>query len=142
MNTTAQPSAKAFRTFLKNKTALTGGVYILVFILIAFFAPFLQADPSPDANAQELLVSKKKPGFTIQELRVKKANEEKQNSFKTWYRGGKEPNYNAYPIQGVSIKNQRDQNSYKTNRNGNARPSDQSAQKIAAILICTKEEGF
>lgn len=106
MNTAAKPSARAFRTFLKNKTAVAGGLYILVFILIAFFAPFLQADPSPDANAQELLVSKKKPGFTIRELRVKKANEENQNSFKTWYRGGKEPNYNAYPIQDISIKNQ------------------------------------
>lgn len=106
MKPAPHPRALAFRTFLKNKTALAGAIYIITFVFIAFFAPFLQPDPSVDANAQELLISKKHPGFEVQMLLQRSETDEKQNPFETWLKGGKDLEHKAYPIEHCFLENE------------------------------------
>ncbi len=105
MKPAPHPRALAFRTFLKNKTALAGAIYILSFVFIAFFAPFLQPDPSIDANAQELLISKKHPGFQVQTLLLEHKDFEAQNAVETWFKGGRNLEQSAYPVDDYFIKN-------------------------------------
>lgn len=47
---------------------MVGLAYISLFVLIAVFSPFIRPDQSQDANQQNLLLSKQKPGFEVQVL--------------------------------------------------------------------------
>ena len=47
---------------------MLGLAYITLFVLIAILSPFIRQDKSQDANQQNLLLSKQKPGFEVQVL--------------------------------------------------------------------------
>ena len=64
---------------------MLGLAYISVFILIAIFSPFIRPDQSQDANQQNLLLSKQKPGFEVQVLSKENS---KDGFFKRWIQDG------------------------------------------------------
>jgi peptide/nickel transport system permease protein len=66
------PGARAFRRFLKNKSAVAGLVIIISSIIIAVLGYVITPDSTPDANDQILQITNKAPGFKIQMLHVHK----------------------------------------------------------------------
>ena len=72
-------SHQAWQRFKKNKIALVGSSIILLSILVAILGPLIQPDSTPDANEMSLQLTTKKPGFTVNMLRVAK-NQDKISS--------------------------------------------------------------
>ena len=65
------------KRLLKNKGAMFGLVVISVSFVIAFFAYFIAPDHTPNANQMTIEIGGKKPGFTMQFLKVRNAQTEK-----------------------------------------------------------------
>ncbi|WP_018616217.1 ABC transporter permease [Segetibacter koreensis] len=91
------------KTFVKrlltNKGAMFGLVVISLSFVIAFFAYFIAPDHTPNANQMTVEIGGKKPGFTMQFLKVRNAQVEK-TSFLQRLLNGKEEQYDLLPITG------------------------------------------
>jgi peptide/nickel transport system permease protein len=68
---------RTLRKLLRNKASLIASACIAVAALIAIFAYWIAPDPSPDANRMILEISGQAPGFTMQYLKLKKADARK-----------------------------------------------------------------
>lgn len=94
----------AWQRLKRNKLALSGLIVILLAAFVAILGSLIRPDPSPHANDQKLALGKKKPGFSIQMLLVRKNKEiESQYFWKRMFFGGKESEYIAIPIVSYSI---------------------------------------
>jgi peptide/nickel transport system permease protein len=72
MSTGATPGAIAWNKFKRNPLALAGLILIFLVVLIAILGYSICPDKSPYANTQHLELSGKKPGFSVQILKVRK----------------------------------------------------------------------
>ena len=88
----------------KNKLALFGLFLIGVAAFIAFMGPFIRPDKTPKANDQILEITTKKPGFTIELLKIRKNEELKQTSFWEAITDGTESEYITIPVYDYSFE--------------------------------------
>lgn len=103
---------------MKNKPALVGGCFILLCMLIAFFAYQIVPDGSPNANRQLPELNLAPIGQTVQVLKVKNNFESPKKSFLSQFFLGKESShtlvpYESYQIQNDSILLRFEENEYK-----------------------------
>lgn len=74
----ASLSKIAWKRFLKNKLSFSALLLVIVFIICSIFAYIITPDSTPFANEQFLELATKKPGFSINMLKIKK-NEQNEN---------------------------------------------------------------
>ncbi len=69
-------SHQAWQRFKRNNIAVVGSVIILISIMVAILGPLIQPDSTPSANEMALQLTTKKPGFTVNTLKVTKNQDE------------------------------------------------------------------
>lgn len=94
----------AWARFLKNKPATISLGLIGIFILIAILGPLIRPDHTPYANDQLLELSLKKPGTTIQLLKIHKNGPKKSVNGFTKMFFGEESSFTYVPIQNYHIE--------------------------------------
>jgi len=92
------------KRFLKNKGAAAAMVLIAMAVVLAVFGYIIAPDNSINANRMIPEIGSKKPGFTIQLLRIKR-EQITSNSFFSILLNGKEELITYVPITSYSIKN-------------------------------------
>ncbi len=100
----SSPTQLAWRRFRKNKLALGGVVFILFIALISLLGPFVRPDSSLGTNDQNLTISKQKPGFKVDVLRVVKNTDYEFSFWKAIRDYGWESNYQEYPIESYKLE--------------------------------------
>ena len=94
----------AWRRLKKNKGAIFGLFVILIAVIIAVFAYFIEPYPSPFANRIILEIGGNKPGFPQSFLKVKKEKDIKATGFVKRLIYGKEDVYYFLPIVNHELK--------------------------------------
>src|SRR5690606_4109169 len=95
-------SKMAWRRLKRNKLSVFGMVIIFLAALIALLGPLVRPDNTPKANDQTLELTTKKPGFTIDLLKVKKNVKPKDVSRWKKYSEGTENAYQIIPVYDYS----------------------------------------
>ncbi|HRP59775.1 MAG TPA: ABC transporter permease, partial [Vicingus sp.] len=72
--------------------------------LIALLGPVIRPDSSPKANNQILEITTRKPGFSVDLLKIRKNEEDKSRSFWSLFSTGLESNYKYVPIYDYSFE--------------------------------------
>jgi len=88
----------------KNKLALFGLFLIGIAVFIAFMGPFIRPDGTPKANDQILEITTKKPGFTIELLKIRKNEALRSTTFWDAITDGVESEYITVPIYDYSFE--------------------------------------
>jgi len=90
-------SKRSLRIFVKNKLALTSGIFILFIGLISVLGYLIAPDDSPYSNSQMLEIASRKPGFSVNCVLIKenKSMVEPSVFHKMLY--GREPEYQYIP---------------------------------------------
>lgn len=94
----------AWQRLKKNKLALFGMFIISISTIIALLGPIIRPDSSPKANNQILEITTRKPGFSVDLLKIRKNEEDKSRSFWTLFSTGLESNYKYVPIYDYSFE--------------------------------------
>jgi ABC-type dipeptide/oligopeptide/nickel transport system permease subunit len=94
----------AWQRLKKNKLALFGMFIIGVSTIIALLGPVIRPDSSPKANNQILEITTRKPGFSVDLLKIRKNEEDKSRSFWSLFSTGLESNYKYVPIYDYSFE--------------------------------------
>jgi peptide/nickel transport system permease protein len=95
---TSSLSKEAWKRFKKNYIAMFFLGYIVLLVLMTFFAYLYIPDKSEFANQQYLELAKQKPGFKIEMLKIKKQKEVTKANFFQRIIHGKESEYQFIPI--------------------------------------------
>ncbi|MCB0409653.1 MAG: ABC transporter permease [Flavobacteriales bacterium] len=93
----------AWQRMKKNKLALFGIGIIFLATLVALSGPLVRPDSTPKANDQILEVTTKKPGFTVDLLRIKKNEKASDVSFWKKLTYGSESDFKTIPIYDYSF---------------------------------------
>ncbi len=93
----------AWQRMKKNKLALFGIGIIFLATLVALSGPLVRPDSTPKANDQILEVTTKKPGFTVDLLRIKKNEKASEVSFWKKLTYGSESDFKTIPIYDYSF---------------------------------------
>jgi peptide/nickel transport system permease protein len=97
------PARQAWRKFRKNPLAMAGTAFIILVTLVSLLGHSIRPDKTINANNQNLLLSRQKPGFTVQMIRVKE--DVPQHSFiLNWMQGGRPNDYREIAIESFNIK--------------------------------------
>ena len=88
----------AWKRLQKNKLSMFGLFIIFCAAMIALLGPMIRPDGTPMANDQVIEISAKKPGFTIDLLKIKKNQKHKESSFWDFANVGIENDYTTIPI--------------------------------------------
>lgn len=97
-------SYHAWQRLKRNKLAMFGLSIILLGTLIALLGPVIRPDSSPKANNQILEITTRKPGFSLNILKIRKNDEKKSRSFWVLFSKGLESNYRYVPIYDYSFE--------------------------------------
>ncbi|PIQ14376.1 MAG: peptide transporter [Flavobacteriales bacterium CG18_big_fil_WC_8_21_14_2_50_32_9] len=97
----------AWQRLKKNNLSIFGLVLISIAILVAVLGPNIRPDNSPKANDQTLELTTKKPGFSINILKVKKNKPTEKTSWWKKFREGTESQYQNIPIYDYSFEGQK-----------------------------------
>jgi len=90
---------ETWRKLLKNRLAFFGLLIIAFFLLIAVLGATIRPDRTPDANNQILEISRQKPGFEVEVLKITRNKVVKKEAFyKLFFFGGEELPYKYIPI--------------------------------------------
>lgn len=98
MRKSASFQRAAWKRLRKNKGAVFGLVIIGIAVIVAIFAYFIAADPSPFANRIILEIGGQKPGYKQSFLKVKKERTIEYANFFKQLISGKEDAYHFIPI--------------------------------------------
>jgi peptide/nickel transport system permease protein len=98
-NKNSSPGARAFKRFLKNKSAVTGLIIILFSVVIAILGYCITQDSTPDANDQILQITNKEPGFRLKMLLVHKNKQMEKVGFLSKMISGAENPYQFIPLK-------------------------------------------
>ena len=95
----------AFQRLKKNKLANFGGIVIALAMIIAILGSTIRPDSTKHANDQKLELLKKKPGFTVDMLLIRK-NRQVTNSifFDRFFFGGHEDDYKSMAIYSYEFR--------------------------------------
>ncbi len=103
MNKSGSLFSIAITNFKKNKLAVGSLFFIFFLVLLAIFGYWLVPDNTPDVNRQFVQLALKKPGFSVQMLKIRKNQPiENQSIFKTLI-FGKPDKFQYVPIANYSI---------------------------------------
>jgi len=97
---------------------MSGLAFILLVTLVSFLGFMIRPDKTVNANNQNLLLSRQKPGFTINTIRFAETQTE-HSFFRNWLNGGRPNDYREIAIE--SFKTQGDSaiiQSYSPNQKG------------------------
>ena len=100
MSTTTKadrPSSIAWKRFRRNPLAMGGMVFIVLIALISLAGHFIRPDSTPDANDQQLTLSRQKPGFSARFVQIP-TNHEDKNFIQAWFSGGEQKAFREIPI--------------------------------------------
>lgn len=97
------PGRMAWRKFRRNPLAMSGLVFILLVTLISFLGFTIRTDKTINANNQNLLLSRQKPGFKVETLRLKQ-EQPKTSFFSHWLNGGRPNDYQEIPVKSAEAK--------------------------------------
>ncbi|HUR66241.1 MAG TPA: ABC transporter permease [Chitinophagaceae bacterium] len=95
--------AAAWRRLKKNKGAVFGLIIITCAVLVAVFAYFLAADPSPNANRIILEIGGEKPGFTQTFVLLPKLSTPVTNNFFQRLLSGRKDRFDHIPVNGYEL---------------------------------------
>jgi peptide/nickel transport system permease protein len=102
----ASLSAIAWKRFLRNKLSVAAMSIIALFTLMAVLGYLITPDQTPFSNEQYLELCTKKPGFSIQMLRVKKNEKEEAGNIIKTMLFGKKSAYVCIPVYRYQFKNE------------------------------------
>ncbi len=88
----------AWKRIKKNKLSMFGLFIIACAAIVAFLGPMIRPDGTPMANDQIIEISTKKPGFTVDLLKVRKNQKHKEVSFWDFVNKGVENEFTTVPI--------------------------------------------
>lgn len=89
----------AWQRMKRNKLAMIGLFVIVLSTIVAILGSLVRPDSSPMANEMALQLTTKKPGFTVQMLKIRKNGPtDDPNVFEQLFFGGKENDYTEVPI--------------------------------------------
>ena len=97
-------SVSAWRKFSRNPMATAGLVIIILTVLIAIFGYHISPDKSRFANTQFLELGSKKPGFSVNMLKIKKHDGFKKSGFFQTMIRGKVYGYETVPFLSYSFE--------------------------------------
>lgn len=98
------PSYYAWQRFKANRAAFASLIFIGLLGVIAVSGPLLLPDPSPNANNMILEIETRKPGFSVNVLKIRKNTAPRGNHFfKTLIRG-RELSYHYVPLASYRFK--------------------------------------
>jgi peptide/nickel transport system permease protein len=97
----------AWQRLKKNNLSIFGLALISIAILVALLGPNIRPDNSPKANDQTLELTTKKPGFSINLLKVKKNKLAEKTSWWKKFIEGTESQYQNIPIYDYSFEGQK-----------------------------------
>lgn len=114
---------------------MAGLLFIAFVALVSLLGPFIRPDSTVDANDQSLVLSRLKPGTTIQEIRINFSTPE-VSFWSEWKNGGKPNNYRSIAIE--SITDQGDSLLYRMKGNENSKAISISKQE----LLTNESDGY
>ncbi len=97
-----KPSSIAWKRFRRNPLAMGGMVFIVLIALISLAGHFIRPDGTPNANDQQLTLSRQKPGFSATFVQIPTIHEEK-NAISAWLSGGNTKAFREIPIEKYEI---------------------------------------
>ncbi len=103
--TSGSLSREAWKKFLKNKLSVAALIYVLVSMIIALLGYLVTPDSEPMANRQILELATKKPGFSIQAIKVLKEDNVRQQGILHRMLFGQASNYRYIPVQDYKYGN-------------------------------------
>ena len=83
---------------------MSGLAFVLLLLVISIFGPFLRPDKTINANDQNILIARQKPGLTVQMLHVRKSEYKKQGVYTIWKNGGRSNAFTEVPIKNLEVK--------------------------------------
>jgi len=96
-------SSITWKRLRKNKLAMGFLIFVLIVSLVAIFSYLIVPDSTPYANNQHIEIAAKKPGFTIDLIKIKKNIKEQQQSvFRKMFFGEKN-DYDEIPLYSWSF---------------------------------------
>lgn len=104
MNESQTPGQIAWNRFRRNPLAMAGLGFILLVFLIAFLGPLIRPDQTESSNDQNLSISRKKPGFTMEVLRVKKTDQQDTGILTMWLNGGRPKTIDEIPVTDAVVR--------------------------------------
>ena len=104
MKTAVAERFQVLRRLFKNKGAVLGLAVILLALFVAVFAYFLAPDGSANANRMIPAIANKKPGFTMEFLRVKVQNPVEKTGFWTQLLTGTPDRFKYVPVTKATLK--------------------------------------
>ena len=102
--TSMNPGQIAWQRFRKNRFSLGSLLFLLALFITALLGYLITPDPTPNANAQHLALTTKKPGFTVNMLKRRRNQNAESTSFLKTMLVGKPSRYGEIPIKGYSFK--------------------------------------
>lgn len=97
------PSARAFKRFIRNRSAMVGMGIALLSVIVALLGYLITPDSTPFANEQILPINYKSPGFQIEMLKVRKNREVPQTGFFDQMFYGAPNEYTLVPLNSYQI---------------------------------------
>ena len=97
-------SKMAWQRLKRNKLSVFGMIIIFVAAMIAILGPLVRPDNTPKANDQTLELTTKKPGFTIDLLKIKKNRKAINQSLWSKFSEGVENTYQVIPVYDYSFE--------------------------------------
>ncbi len=96
------PGQLSWKKFRRNPLAMAGISFILLLLIIALLGSTIRPDSTINANDQHLSLSRNKPGYALQTVRIKKKDFQSPSFWQTWMNGGAPLSYNEYPVISVA----------------------------------------
>jgi len=81
---------------------MCGLAFITLLALISFLGPFIRPDKTVNANDQNLLLARQKPGFSVDVIRTRN-NVERTGFFRAWLNGGSNKLFDELPVTSVQL---------------------------------------
>lgn len=98
------PSTRAFKRFIRNRSAMVGMAIALVSVVVALLGYLITPDSTPFANEQVLPINYKAPGFEIDMLKIRKNREVPSTGFFTQMLHGAPNPYQLVPVNEYRIE--------------------------------------
>ena len=97
-----RPSSVAWKRFRRNPLAMGGLVFILLIALISLTGHFIRPDRTPNANDQQLTLSRQKPGFEVQVIQIPVIHDHR-SAIGDWLNGGEQRDFRELPISAYTL---------------------------------------
>lgn len=92
------PARIAWRRFRKNPLAVSGLSFIVLLMVISILGALIRPDKTVNANDQNLLLARQKPGFQVMVLSINDSSAATSSSLLTWLDGGRKKSKEEIPF--------------------------------------------